>query len=113
MENNYMNTWNSELRQYYRRSWDSETIDKYRNRMEKMYDRIKKYMTKYKTKKCIFEYGCFNMDIVNVELSELYVLNIKLGDGKNIRLNLETVIDYNVNMRYDVKCNSVYFTNIY
>ena len=44
----YKNTWNYELNKYYRRHWDNETIDKARERLERYYERIAKYIVKFK-----------------------------------------------------------------
>ena len=38
----YLNTWNYDLKLYYRYNWDSDKLDKAMDKMEKYYTRIKK-----------------------------------------------------------------------
>ena len=46
----YLNTWNCDLKSYYGYHWNSNKLDNARDKMEKYYTRIKKYINKYKTK---------------------------------------------------------------
>jgi hypothetical protein len=110
---NYRDTWNQELRKHYRIGYDGETIYKYRDRMESYYQRILKYMGKYKSKKLIFEHGCYNMDVKAVELTDMYELRLTLGNGVPVRLDLRTMIEDNVQMRYDTKYHAIHFINTY
>ena len=108
----YLNTWNCDLKSYYGYHWNSNKLDNARDKMEKYYTRIKKYINKYKTKELTFEHGFFNMNVVDVSLTDMYKLVIFLGDGKMIKINLVNIIEYNVNMRYDNKHHSIYFLNL-
>ena len=108
----YLNTWNYDLKSYYGYNWDSDKLYKGRDRIEKYYTRIKKYIGKYKTKELTFEHGCFNMNVVDVALTDMYKLVIFLGDGKMIKINLVNIIEYDVKMRYDNTHPSIYFLNL-
>ena len=108
----YLNTWNCDLKSYYGYHWNSNKLDNARDKMEKYYTRIKKYINKYKTKELTFEHGCFNMNVVDVSLTDMYKLVIFLGDGKKINIDLVSIIEYDVKMRYDNKYHSIYFLNL-
>ena len=101
--------WNSDLREYYRINWDSATLDKYRERMERYYNRILNYLVKYKTKELTYEDGCYNMNVVGVELTNMYELHIYLGNGKPLRFTLEDLIEYNRQLRYNSKYHTISF----
>ena len=94
----YKNTWNYELNKYYRRHWDNETIDKARERLERYYERIAKYITKFKKKELILEHGAYNMNVLGVSLDAEYHLRIVLGEkirgvDRVYSIDLEEVID--------------------
>ena len=101
--------WNNEIRAHYGRIWESELLNKYRKRMEKYATRIEKYIGKYKTKKLIYEDGCYNMDVIGVELTDMYELHIFLGNNKPIRIDLEDLIIYHRQLRYDSKYHCISF----
>lgn len=113
MNKEYLNTWNFDLNVYYGYMWDNDTLDKYRERMEKYYDRINKYMISKKTKNLIFEHGAYNMNVDNVQLSDKYELHIFLNDSKMVLITLEEMINNNIQLRYDRKYHCIHFTNIY
>ena len=100
---------NYDLREYYRINWSNEVLYKYRERMEKYYARIQKYIGKYKTKKLIYEDGCYNMDVIGVELTDMYELHIFLGNSKPLRFTLEDLIEYGRQLRYDAKYHTISF----
>ena len=52
------------------------------------------------------------MNVVDVALTDMYKLVIFLGDGKKIKIDLVSIIEYNVKMRYDNKYHSIYFLNL-
>lgn len=108
---NFENTWNFELRDYYHYKWNTEKLDKGRERLESYYTRINKYINKFKKKELIFEYGCFNMNVVKVELTNMYKLTIYLGDGKKIILDLVNIIEYGTQLRYNKDIHKIYFIN--
>ena len=110
----YKNTWNYELNKYYRRHWDNETIEKARERLERYYERIAKYITKFKKKELILEHGAYNMNVLGVSLDAEYHLRIVLGEkikgvDRVYNIDLEEVIDDNRQLRYDRKYHTIYF----
>ena len=109
MNDMYKNTWNMDLRKYYNREWSTDILDKARERMEKYHERIVKYITKYKTKDLIFENGAYNMNVTYVDMDKDYIMTIFLGDGFKVKIDLCDIIEDNLQMRYDRKCNSIYF----
>ena len=101
--------WNNEIRAHYGRIWESETLNKYRERMEKYASRIEKYLVKYKTKELTYEDGCYNMNVVGVELTDMYELHIYLGNDKPLSFDLEDLITYNRQLRYNAKYHTISF----
>lgn len=110
----YKNTWNYELNKYYRRHWDNETIDKARERLERYYERIAKYIVKFKKKELILEHGAYNMNVLGVSLDAEYHLRIILGEklrgvDRVYSIDLEDILDDNTQLRYDRKYHTIYF----
>lgn len=104
---------NNKLRDYYRIGYDSDTMYKYRERMEKYHDRIDKYILKYKTKELVFEHGCYNMNVLMADLTGNYELVLYLGDNKHVIIDLRSMIENDIQMRYDRKYHTIYFPNMY
>ena len=112
MERTYLDTWNVQLKDYYRIGYKRDILNKYRGRLESYMERIDKYLVKYKTKPLIFEHGAYNMKVDTAELTDMYELILYLSDGHRVRIDLRESIENDIKMRYDSKYHTIYFINL-
>ena len=95
-----------EIKQYYGHYWNDSTIHSAISKIEKLKERVDKYLLRYKTKQLIGENGCLNYHIVNVELTENYELIIRWDlndDSLYTKITLEDIINKNYYFQYDRK----------
>ena len=99
-----------ELNDYYGYIWDYETIDDAQIKMEKMKERIDKYLVRYKKKELIAEHGCLNYKVLDAELTENYELKIywDLNDRSlYTTITLKDVINKDYYFKYDRKYHTL------
>ena len=95
-----------ELNNYYGYNWNSDVICEAIIKLEKLKERMDKYLLRFKTKELICEYGGLNYKALNAELTENYELIIywDLNDCSIYsKITLEDVINKNYYFVYDRK----------
>ena len=99
--------WNSELNERYGYNWDYETIETGKGRLLKLLERTQNYRDRFKKKRLTMEYGCYNMLLTKVELTEEYELLFYCEDDGIEKvfqeITLENMIQKDYVFKYDRK----------
>ena len=98
-----------ELNAYYGYNWNDSTIYNAISKIEKLKERIDKYLLRFKTKNLICENGCLNYKGLNSELTENYELIIYWDNDDSIytTITLEDIINKNYYFKYDRKYHTL------
>ena len=99
-----------ELKEYYRCNWENDVVYSAMSKIEKLKERLDKYLLRYKTKMLIGENGCLNYQILDCELTEYGELIIywDLNDySKYTEINLKDIINKNYYFKYDRKYHTL------